>query len=78
MSEKKIKITQDFFDDPIRTKPAGTRTFFALFLLVIIALNTCSTERAVNENKEINKQRLEIAKRQYTLDSLQYYTPKSR
>lgn len=78
MNEQKIKITQDFFDDPIRTKPAGTRTFFALLLLTIIALNTCSTERAVNENKEINKQRLEIAKRQYALDSLQYYAPKTR
>ena len=72
MSDNKVKIQQDMFDEPLRVKPDGIRTAFAILLLVIIAMNTCSTEMQTRETKELTKKKLELAKKHYQLDSLRF------
>ncbi len=75
--DNKVKIEQGTFDEPIKVKLRGSIATAGMVLLLAIALNTCSTEQATRENKEINKQRLEVAKQQYTLDSLRFEYMKS-
>ena len=77
MSDTKVRVTQEFFDDPLRVKPSGVRTWVALILLLTIAMSTCSTEAQMRENKELVKQQLEVAKKQYALDSLRFEHIKS-
>ena len=81
MSEKRV-ISGDFISDPVKVKLTGLRYF--LVALGTITLSWAAWEIAgalndANELKrselEIQKQRLDLAKRQYTLDSLQYFAP---
>ena len=81
MSEKLV-ISGDFISDPVKVKLTGLRYF--LVALGTITLSWAAWEIAgalhdANELKrselEIQKQRLDLAKRQYTLDSLRYFAP---
>ncbi len=60
------------FADPIRTKSVGGRTWFGVFLLFSIAVSTCTSERYARETRDLEKQQLEVAKKQYQLDSLRF------
>ena len=75
--DNKVKIEQGTFDEPIKVKLRGSIAVFGLILLMTIAMNTCATEVQTRQNTEINKQRLEVAKQQYTLDSLRFEYMKS-
>lgn len=81
MPEKRV-ISGDFISDPVKVKLTGLRYF--LVALGTITLSWAAWEIAgalndANELKrselEIQKQRLDLAKRQYTLDSLRYFAP---
>ena len=72
MSSNKVRITQESFDDAIRVKLRGTAATVVVLLLLTIAMNTCSTEMQTRTNTELNKQQLEIAKKQYQLDSMRF------
>lgn len=72
IDDNKVRIEQGTFDDPIKVRLRGSVAAFGLILLMITAMNTCSTQVYVRENKEINNQRLDLAKKQYTLDSLRF------
>lgn len=73
----KVRIEQELFDEPVRVKLRGTATLVMVLLLFSIAMNTCSTEQATREGNKINKERLELAKRQYALDSVRFEHIKS-
>lgn len=75
--DNKVRIEQDMFDDPIKVKLRGSIAAFGLLCLLAIAMSTCATEVQTRQNKEINQKRLEVAKKQYTLDSLRYEYMKS-
>ena len=77
MSSDKVRITQEAFDDAIRVKLRGTAATVVVLLLLTIAMNTCSTEMQTRTNTELNKQQLEIAKKQYQLDSMRFEYMKS-
>ena len=77
MSSNKVRITQEAFDDAIRVKLRGTAATVVVLLLLTIAMNTCSTEMQTRTNTELNKQQLEIAKKQYQLDSMRFEYMKS-
>lgn len=77
MSSDKVRITQEAFDDAIRVKLRGTAATVVVLLLLTIAMNTCSTEMQTRNNTELNKQQLEIAKKQYQLDSMRFEYMKS-
>lgn len=79
MSGGKIRLEQDFFDEPLRVKLSGVRSWVLLTLVAIIAGNTCSTEATMHGLHEVHRQQLELAKRQlelaqrqHTLDSLRF------
>ena len=46
-----------------------------LFVLTCIACNQCKSGVELNRANELRKQQLEVAKKQYQLDSLRYYAP---
>lgn len=50
----------------------NTLGLIALFTLVMM-LNTCSIKNYIAEDVQVQREQLEVAKRQYTLDSLMYY-----
>ena len=77
MSSDKVRITQEAFDDSIRVKLRGTAATVVVLLLLTIAMNTCSTEMQTRTNTALNKQQLEIAKKQYQLDSMRFEYMKS-
>ena len=58
-------------------KDGGSYAFkvCVVFLLCCIAFGQCSAEMRLSQANDLRKQRLEIAKRQYQLDSLRYYAP---
>lgn len=72
MNDNEVKIKQDVFDDALRVKPGGCLSEFAFVLLLAITMNTCSTEMQTRETKEMTKQKLELAKKHYQLDSLRF------
>ena len=69
---KKVRIKQDFMDDPLLVKPAGVRTWLLIILVASIALNTCESAINTRGSNELKRMQLEQAKRQYTLDSLRF------
>ena len=73
MSERqKVKIEQDFMDDPINVKLSGLRAWVVPMLIASIALSTCATEMNTRNNTAVQQQQLEIAKKHYQLDSARF------
>ncbi len=72
MSGNKVKIEQDDFDNPLRVKLGGMRSWVLLMLVATIALNTCGTELNTRASAEFQRKQYELARRQYTLDSLRF------
>ena len=70
--DNKIKIEQGVFDEPIKVRLRGSAAIIGLMLLTVIAMNTCVSNTLAEQNTEINKQRLDVARKQYTLDSLRF------
>lgn len=70
--DNKIKIEQSVFDEPIKVRLRGSAAVLGLMLLTVIAMNTCVSNTLTEQNTEINKQRLDVARKQYTLDSLRF------
>ena len=69
---QKVKIEQDFMDDPINVKLSGLRAWVVPILIASIALSTCATEINTRNNTAVQQQQLEIAKKQYQLDSARF------
>ncbi|MBO5663090.1 MAG: hypothetical protein J6S12_04515 [Alphaproteobacteria bacterium] len=78
MSEHKVRIFQDFFDNAVRVKLTGGRSFVVAACLVALVFNTCTTNVNTREIKDIKRQELEQLKRQYVLDSLKFEYMKSQ
>lgn len=70
--DNKIKIEQSVFNEPIKVRLRGSAAILGLMLLTVIAMNTCVSNTLTEQNTEINKQRLDVARKQYTLDSLRF------
>ena len=49
--------------------------FFVALAAISIAINVAAIRHESATSNELRKQELEIAKKQYALDSLRYYTP---
>ncbi|MBR2393820.1 MAG: hypothetical protein IKB05_05015 [Alphaproteobacteria bacterium] len=49
--------------------------FFVALATISIACNVVGIRHELRESNELRKQELEIAKKQYALDSLRYYAP---
>ena len=49
--------------------------FFVALAAISIAINVVAILRETATSNELRKQELEIAKKQYALDSLRYYAP---
>jgi len=49
--------------------------FFVALAAISIACNVVGIRHELRESNELRKQELEIAKKQYALDSLRYYAP---
>ncbi len=78
MSDKKINIEQNSFDEAFRVKWTGGRSIAVVLILLTIMMNTCSVERHMSESNDLRKQQLEQARRQYSLDSLRFEYMKHR
>ncbi len=78
MSEHKVRVVQDFFDNAIRVKLTGGRSFVVAACLLALVFNTCTTNVNTREIKDIKRQELEQLKRQYALDSLKFEYMKSQ
>ena len=74
---RNVKIKQEPWDAPINVKTTGFRACVLPLLVASIALSTCATEMNTRDSVKIQKQRLEVAKKQYTLDSLRFEYIKS-
>ncbi len=72
MSDKNVRINQEPWDDALRVKSTGVRVGVAICLLLIIAMNTCSTEMHTRMNTRLLKEQYDLARRQYALDSLRF------
>ena len=75
---KNVRIKQDFMDDPILVKLGGFRSWVLLVLIATIAANTCESNVNIIGANELKRQQLEVAKRQYTLDSLRFELEKQQ
>lgn len=49
--------------------------FFVALAAISIAINVAGIRHEATTSNELRKQELEIAKKQYALDSLRYYAP---
>ena len=49
--------------------------FFVALVTISIACNLVGIRHELRESNELRKQELEIAQKQYALDSLRYYVP---
>lgn len=78
MSEHKVRVVQDFFDNAVRVKLTGGRSFVVAACLVALMFNTCTTNVNIRQIKDIKRQELEQLKRQYALDSLKFEYMKSQ
>ncbi len=78
MAEHKVRLVQDFFDNAIRVKLSGGRSFVVAACLLALVFNTCATNVNTRKIKEIKRQELEQLKRQYALDSLKFEYMKSQ
>ena len=56
----------------------GPFKFFVALMLISMAINMAASRRQLEEANELRKQELEVAKKQYTLDSLRYYAPQKQ
>ena len=74
MSENKVnvKVVQDAFSEPFRAKPVGFRTILVAGATVGMWLALTSISSQLQESNQLRKMQLDIARRQYVLDSLQF------
>lgn len=81
MAEKR-EISGSDFGDPVRTNPTGCLYFvlaFSIMMMSVAAYGIWNEFRHANTLKQqelnIQQRRHDLAKRQYTLDSLRYFAP---
>lgn len=74
------EVSGNDFGDPVKVKLTGCRYFFIALGIMMIMLAAYGVVDALNDANElkrteldIQRQRLDVAKRQYTLDSLKYF-----
>ena len=80
---KKGDIVSDRRDVYVKNKvevetEGGPFKFFVALMLISMAVNMAASRRQLEEANELRKQELEVAKKQYALDSLRYYTPQQK
>ena len=80
MSQQR-KVSGNNIDAPVKVKLTGCRYFFIALGIMMIMLAAYGVVDALNDANElkrteldIQRQRLDVAKRQYTLDSLKYFS----
>ena len=49
--------------------------FVMMMMIVAMAINMAASRKISEKANDLRKQQLEVAKKQYTLDSLRYYAP---
>ncbi len=52
--------------------------FFVALSLVSMAINIAAGRRVIEKSNDLRRQQLEVAKQQYSLDSLRYYAPQKQ
>lgn len=72
-----VKVKQDFLGDPIRIKSVGGRRWFiagavvfATIILGDISLQLGTANELKKEDIKVKKEQLELARRQFMLDSI--------
>ncbi len=80
---KKGDIVSDRRDVYVKNKvevetEGGPFKFFVALMLISMAINMAASRRQLEEANELRKQELEVAKKQYALDSLRYYAPQKQ
>ena len=74
-------VSGNIIGAPVKVKLTGCRYFFIALGIMMIMLAAYGVVDALNDANElkrteldIQRQRLDVAKRQYTLDSLKYFS----
>lgn len=81
MAEKR-EISGSDFGNPVRINPTGCLYFILVFSIMTMSVATYGIWNEIRDANALKKQELNIqqqrhdlAKRQYTLDSLRYFAP---
>lgn len=70
-----VKIDQDWTDNFKVKVVANGRLMPITMLTFVIAVATMSVGNEIAKSNDLRRQELEVAKKQYQLDSLRYYAP---
>lgn len=72
---ERVKIDQDWADNFKVKVVANGRLMPITVLAFVIAVATMSVGNEIAKSNDLRRQELEVAKKQYQLDSLRYYAP---
>lgn len=72
---ERVKIDQDWSDNFKVKVVANGRLMPITILVFVIAVATMSVGNEIAKSNDLRRQELEVAKKQYQLDSLRYYAP---
>ena len=72
---ERVKIDQDWTDNFKVKVVANGRLMPITMLTFVIAVATMSVGNEIAKSNDLRRQELEVAKKQYQLDSLRYYAP---
>ena len=72
---ERVKIDQDWSDNFKVKVVANGRLMPITILVFVIAVVTMSVGNEIAKSNDLRRQELEVAKKQYQLDSLRYYAP---
>lgn len=72
---ERVKIDQDWTDNFKVKVVANGRLMPITILTFVIAVATMSVGNEIAKSNDLRRQELEVAKKQYQLDSLRYYSP---
>lgn len=72
---ERVKIDQDWTDNFKVKVVSNGRLMPITMLTFVIAVATMSVGNEIAKSNDLRRQELEVAKKQYQLDSLRYYAP---
>ncbi|MBQ2017740.1 MAG: hypothetical protein II208_04430 [Alphaproteobacteria bacterium] len=78
MPEHDVNISQRAIEAPIRTKWVGGRSWLLAIAVAGIWLNISNIGSELKESNELERQKLEVMRKQFALDSLKFEYIKSQ
>mgnify|MGYP003298434895 CR=1 FL=1 len=67
-----VKVKQDSWDSPLRVKDDSGRSLIITMCILIMTVTMCSIDYHASVANEQREQQIELARRQYALDSLRF------